>query len=275
MSATWGNSEKIYSLGVLPPVTHLRHFSARSIAVFAVSGSPVGSEVARPLLDRPWRSAPGHVRRASSIFLPKLHSQEATSLRKLCWMTARGLARLASENLAKEMPASVTSVFSEADDFQATLRADGVLSLLVTGHGQFRARLTQITLQYLYLSAGDEQLSRIAFFAVPADMILVALPIGDRPAPIWGGIAMQAGEMLTFGPGERMHARTDGPCHWGVLRIPDGEVAQYGRALSGAELVVPPAGRWRSPRGGSEAIAPLPSSGSSQSRSSIGCGCRQ
>ena len=25
MSATWGNSEKIYSLGVLPPVTHKRH----------------------------------------------------------------------------------------------------------------------------------------------------------------------------------------------------------------------------------------------------------
>jgi AraC-like DNA-binding protein len=163
-------------------------------------------------------------------------------------MTARGLRRPASENLAKEMPASVTSVFSEADDFQTTLRADGVLSLLVTGHGQFRARLTQVTLQHLYLSAGDEQLSRIAFFAVPADMILVALPIGDRPAPIWGGIAMQAGEMLTFGPGERIHARTDGPCRWGVLRIPDGELAQYGRALSGAELVVPPAGRWRSPR---------------------------
>jgi hypothetical protein len=146
------------------------------------------------------------------------------------------------------MVGSVTSVFGEPDDFQAALRADGVSGLLVTGHGQFRARLTQVTLQHLYLSAGDEQLSRIAFVAVPADMILVVLPIGDRPAPIWGGIAMQAGEVLTFGRGERIPARTDGPCRWGTIRSPSEYFAQYGRVLNGAELVVRPTARWRPPR---------------------------
>lgn len=146
------------------------------------------------------------------------------------------------------MPVSVTSVFNEPDDFQVALRADGVLSLLVTGPGQFRARLTQVTLQHLYLSAGDEQLSRIAFVAVPAEMILVALPIGDRPAPIWGGIAMQAGEVLTFGAGERIHARTDGPCRWAAIRSPSEYLVRYGRALNGAELFIQPAARWRPPR---------------------------
>jgi len=150
--------------------------------------------------------------------------------------------------LAKEMPGSVTSVFSEPDDFQAALHADGVVSLLVTGQGQFRARLTQVTLEHLYLSAGDEQLSRIAFVAAPADMILVALPIGDRAVPIWGGIAMQAGEVLSFGPGERIPARTDGPCRWGTIRSPSEYLAQYGRVLNGAELVLRPAARWRPPR---------------------------
>jgi AraC-like DNA-binding protein len=150
--------------------------------------------------------------------------------------------------LAKEMPASVTSVFSEPDDFQAALRADGVLRLLITGHGQFRARLTQVTLQHLRLSAGDEQLSRIAFVAVPADMILVVLPISDRPAPIWDGIAMQGGEVLTFGPGVRIHARTEGPCRWGAIRSPSEYLAQYGRALSETDLVLRPAARWRPPR---------------------------
>jgi hypothetical protein len=150
--------------------------------------------------------------------------------------------------LAKEMLASVTSVFSEQDDFKAALRGDGVLNLLVTEPGQFRARLTQVTLQHLYLSAADEQLSRIAFIAVPADMILVALPLGEAPAPIWGGIVMQAGELLTFGPGERIHARTDGPCRWAAIRSPSAYLAQYGRALNGAELVIRPAARWRPPR---------------------------
>jgi hypothetical protein len=54
------------------------------------------------------------------------------------------------------MPGSVVSLFSERDEFQAALRGDGVLSLLVTDRGQFRARLTQVPLHHLRLSAGDE-----------------------------------------------------------------------------------------------------------------------
>ena len=39
------------------------------------------------------------------------------------------------------MPGSVTSVFSEPGDFEAALREEGGLGLLITGRGQFRARL--------------------------------------------------------------------------------------------------------------------------------------
>jgi hypothetical protein len=42
----------------------------------------------------------------------------------------------------------------------------------------FRARLTQVALHSLRLSATDEHLPRIAFVAVPADTILVLLPRG-------------------------------------------------------------------------------------------------
>jgi hypothetical protein len=109
------------------------------------------------------------------------------------------------------MPGSVTSVFSEPGDFEAALREEGGLGLLITGRGQFRARLTQVKLHRLRLSAAEEELSRIAFVAVPADLILVSLPIAGRPAPIWGGIEMRASEIMTLGPGQRVHARTDGP----------------------------------------------------------------
>jgi AraC-like DNA-binding protein len=143
------------------------------------------------------------------------------------------------------MPSSVTSVFGEPEDFEAALRADGVLSLLVTGHGRFRARLTELTLHHLCLSAGDEYLPRIAFIAIPADTVLVSLPIGSGPWPIWGGMEMQASEIITLGPDQKIYARTGGPCRWAVIRSPAEDLAQYGRALSGAELVVPPAGRWR------------------------------
>jgi len=72
------------------------------------------------------------------------------------------------------MPGSVTWVFGEPKGFQAALCEDGVLSLLVTARGQFRARLTQVTLHNLRLSAGDEHLPRIAFVATPADTLLIS-----------------------------------------------------------------------------------------------------
>jgi len=99
------------------------------------------------------------------------------------------------------MPRSVTSVFSEPEDFQTALREDGMLGMLIIGRGRFQARLTQIMLHGLRLSAAEEHLSRIAFVTVPADAVLVALPIGGGPSPIWGGIAMQVHEIITLGPG--------------------------------------------------------------------------
>ena len=98
------------------------------------------------------------------------------------------------------MPASVTSVFSEPDDFQAALREEGVLSVLITGHGEFRARLTQVTLHRWRLWTSEEHLSRIALVSVPANAILVLLPISSRVASICGGIGMRAGDIMMLGP---------------------------------------------------------------------------
>ena len=94
------------------------------------------------------------------------------------------------------MARSVASVFNSPDDFQAVLSKDGVASLLVIGQGQFWARLTQVALNQMGLAAGEEEFSRIAFVAVPADTVLVSFPIGNRPAPIWAGAEVRVGEMM-------------------------------------------------------------------------------
>ena len=70
----------------------------------------------------------------------------------------------------KECRAAARPYLGEAEDFQAALSADGVAGLLVTGRGQFRARLTQVALERLRLAAVEEGQSRIAFIAVPAGM---------------------------------------------------------------------------------------------------------
>jgi AraC-like DNA-binding protein len=146
------------------------------------------------------------------------------------------------------MPGSVTSVFSEAEDFETALREEGCLGLLVTGPSAFRARLTQVALHRLRLSATEEQLPRIALVAVPADVILVSLPRGKGPAPIWGGIRLGAGEIMTLGAGKRLHMRTEGPCRSGSIWLPASELVRYGSALTGIVFAVPPAARWWRPR---------------------------
>jgi AraC-like DNA-binding protein len=145
------------------------------------------------------------------------------------------------------MPGSRASVFGEAEDFQAALSADGVAGLLVTGRGQFRARMTQVGLEGLRLAAVEEQLARIAFVAVPTGMVLVAFPIDGGPSPVWGGNEIRPREIITFGPGQRLHARTIGPSHWGAIHVLGRQLAQYGRAVSGTRFAVPSAARWRPP----------------------------
>jgi hypothetical protein len=106
------------------------------------------------------------------------------------------------------MPGSVTSVFGEVESFEAALREEGFTGLLVTEAGGLRSRLTQITLDRLRLANAEEELARIAVIAVPANTVLISWPSGKTPAPLWGGIAMKAGEMMTLGSGNRVHTRT-------------------------------------------------------------------
>jgi AraC family ethanolamine operon transcriptional activator len=142
------------------------------------------------------------------------------------------------------MPGSVTSVFSEADDFEAALHEEGCLGLLVTGRGAFRARLTQIALHRLRLSVAEEHLSRIAQVLVPAGMILVSLSIGSGPMPVWGGVRMRAGEIMTLGAGQPVHVRTDGPCRWAWIWLPAAEFQEYGSSMTGETFCILQATRW-------------------------------
>jgi AraC-like DNA-binding protein len=137
------------------------------------------------------------------------------------------------------MPGSVTSVFSEPEDLEAALRRDGCLGLLIADRGQFRARLTQLTLSHLRLSAAEEQLARIAFIAVPADMVLILFPVRSGTAPVCGGIGMRAGEIIAVGSGQRVHTRTLARCRWGAIWLPVIELARYASALTGAPFAVP------------------------------------
>ena len=146
------------------------------------------------------------------------------------------------------MPISVTSVFTEPDDLAAALAHEGSLRLVITGRGRFRARLTRVALDSLRLLAGEESLARIAFVAVPDHIVLVALPRGTHPALTCGGIAMQAGEIMTLGPGTCAHIRTDGPSRWSAILAPVRDLTGYGRDLTDNTFELPMCiRRWKPP----------------------------
>ena len=116
--------------------------------------------------------------------------------------------------------------------------------MLVTGQGAFQARLTQIALHRFRISAGQEKLPRIALFAVPAEWLLVALPISGEPMPVWGGIRMQAGEIITLGAGRPIHMRTEGACRWSSIWVPAAEFVGYGSAMTGNSFSISSAAQW-------------------------------
>jgi AraC-like DNA-binding protein len=145
------------------------------------------------------------------------------------------------------MPDSVTSAFSDPEDFAAAFRTEGCVGLLITGRGQFQARLTQVTLNVLRLSAADERLARVAFLAIPADMMLIMLPMDGAPLPIYGGKVTRAGEIMTISPGAQLHARSEGHSEGGAIWLPVKELVRYGGALTGAAFAIPSAVQHRRP----------------------------
>src|SRR4051812_3577136 len=141
-----------------------------------------------------------------------------------------------------------TAVFGKTEGRQAALSGGGGFALTITGEGQFRARLTRVMLPQIVLLAAEEELPRSAFVVVPGDTIMVALPIDHGPWPIWAGIEMDASQILTLAPGERLYMRTRGFCRWGTIRLAANPLSIYYHAITGEHLTLPPLARWRPPR---------------------------
>jgi methylphosphotriester-DNA--protein-cysteine methyltransferase len=77
-------------------------------------------------------------------------------------------------------------------------------------------------------------------------VLLTLFTIGDQPSPIWSGIGLNQGEILTCGPNHRLHMRTEGPSCWGAVSLPANEFRAYFSQLTGQVLTMPfLAQRWR------------------------------
>ena len=133
------------------------------------------------------------------------------------------------------MPGSGTSTFIDPDDYQASLR-QARLDLLVTGRGAFKASLTWATLHHLDLLRGEEDLPRIGYVSLATALVFVGFAGRTDPPMVWGGVELQAEDIIVHGQGERFHQRTTGPCSWSLIGLVPEYLQRYGEALSGKAL---------------------------------------
>ena len=135
-----------------------------------------------------------------------------------------------------------TATFANPDDYQAGIGGAN-FNLIVTGGGDFKARLTWLNLRRLYLLRGRENLPRIAYIALSPARVFVSFPTGAGPSLTYGGLGLQFGDVVFHSRGERMHQRTSGESQWGLISLPPEQLAACGKALTGLRIASPPVGR--------------------------------
>jgi len=144
------------------------------------------------------------------------------------------------------MVGSGTATFTDPGDYRASVTGASI-NLLLTGGGEFKARLTWVKLRHLRLSRGRENFPRISFVKLTEDMTLVAFPTSFQPPQIWGGVKLRRGDIVICGLDAGFHQRTSGASQWGFISLTPKDLATYGRALLGVDLVPPPAAQIRRP----------------------------
>jgi len=157
----------------------------------------------------------------------------------------------------RKMPANTISTFGESDELCAALAEAGCRHLLVIQPGAFRARMTRITLDHVWLSFIEEDLARIASITLAPGTTRVLLP-PLRGRLLVDGRLSDSRRIVTHGAGQRIIERLDGPCQWRDIVISTRHLTAFSRALTGTSIVVPAAVRlWQPTAPALKALAAL------------------
>jgi hypothetical protein len=128
-----------------------------------------------------------------------------------------------------------TATFANPDDYQAGIE-DARVNFIVTGGGDFNARLTWLNLRRFRVLRACENLPRIAFVSLSPARAFVSFPTSEGPPLTYSGLGLQFGDVVFHGRGERKHQRTSGECQWGLISLPPEQLAACGKALTGSEI---------------------------------------
>jgi len=139
------------------------------------------------------------------------------------------------------MPASGSSIFTDADGYQASLQ--DMLDLVVLHPRDFRARLAWMELPNLRLLRAQEASARVAYLRPLPEQVFVTF-LTRRGLPlIYGGVELQFGEIMFHGRSEHRHQRTTAATRWGSISLTPASLLTFGETIAGRRLVPPRFGR--------------------------------
>jgi AraC-like DNA-binding protein len=145
-------------------------------------------------------------------------------------------------NEIERMAENGTATFANPGDYQAGI-GDASVDLIVTGGGDFNARLTWLSLRRLHVLRASENLPRIAFLSLSPALAFVSFPARAGPPLTYDGHGLQFGDVVFHSRAERMHQRTNGVSQWGLISLRPEQLAAGSKALTGLKLTSPAAGR--------------------------------
>jgi AraC-like DNA-binding protein len=162
-----------------------------------------------------------------------------------------------AHQMRRGMAQSGTATFANPDDYGAAIGAAS-LKLIVTGRGDFNARLSWLKLDHLLLLHGRENLPRIGFFSFSPKQAVVSFPTSTASHLTYGGVGLRFGDLVFHSRGERGHQRTNGESRWGLISLSHEGLAACTKALTGTKIVSPPENRvLRPPRGAARRLLRL------------------
>jgi len=130
------------------------------------------------------------------------------------------------------------SSFDDPEQYQAAIRS-AEIEIYPTAAGDFRAELTKVDFERLWMQRGCESLPRIRIGKVNPNRVSIYFLVNSNEAPFWHcGVEVSPGEIIVDSS-DSVHRKTRAPCHWGVLSLAREDLATLWSELAGHDLSVP------------------------------------
>jgi AraC-like DNA-binding protein len=138
------------------------------------------------------------------------------------------------------MAQSRAFTFTDPDAFQQRVRAS-TSTILSLGRGDYRAELTQVDFDRLWLQCGVDNLPRISRAAMTAERAIINFISSPEYSPLRvAGRELTTDRIAVFGKGETKLFHTETKQAWSGMSLRHADLAAAGDAIAGREVVCPP-----------------------------------